>query len=557
MQAARTRSKTPRGGAPVSRPRSARRAHPATGAPLPPARAAAAVIAEGIRRPLVALSILTVLMAALLWIPSARGISLKKTVLWDGYQTVVLRSDRFGSGETAALVARLGPGVVSDVTSLADFWDFSGMARIRYADLDARLDPLDPRRDGYVDGAKGYFGASWRGASWRVLYVPAVRTGARLYLDLTRLLGLPGRAGWRLIDFDPLEKTVAVFALFGLASLLTVSLAQGRRAVLGPAFAGAAIWVPFVMRGGLAEAALALGLLLTWFPMLRAFLLVKGWDGELLKGVRRPLGTFCAAAAAGLILSLPGAGGVGPRLLDFLSTLACCFLSLPAVALASRVTSSRRTQRSLFEPVPIVRPAGDALRGRSVAPFFALISLVVIAVLPVARGANLPTPMGVIGVRDFSWQSLQRLSRAGRTLRMPDLSDLVTHAAFQETMAFGRPWRLPSPDERVYVREFSSSPSTGIIDSRLRCVKVFDETWRKAVRRRTEAGSLEALLFSQGRPVAVAVRGSGRSLFREFPVTLGVLIALLALLARDLGVGPLIRSNILRSTMVARRNQIP
>ena len=140
---------------------------------------------------------------------------------------------------------------------------------------------------------------------------------------------------------------------------------------------------------------------------------------------------------------------------------------------------------------------------------------------------------------------------------MPDLSDLVTHAAFQETMAFGRPWRLPSPDERVYVREFSSSPSTGIIDSRLRCVKVFDETWRKAVRRRTEAGSLEALLFSQGRPVAVAVRGSGRSLFREFPVTLGVLIALLALLARDLGVGPLIRSNILRSTMVARRNQIP
>jgi hypothetical protein len=560
MQKARARSKTPRRRAPA--PRTRRAAAPARPAPRPsrrpsPAGAAAAVIKKSTRRPLVSLSILVVLVASLLGLPSVRGISLKETQLWNGYQTVLLRSDRFRGREIKDVAARLGPGVVSDVTSFADFWDFSGIARARYADLDARLDPLDPRRDGYIDGAKGYFGASWQGASWRVLYVPAARTGLCLYLDLSRLLGLPARGGWRLVDFDPLEKAVSIAALFGLVSLLALSLAQGRRTVLGPGYLSVFLWVPFVVRGGLAEVALALGLLLAWFPLLRAFLLVKGWDGQLLKGVRKPLLVFCAAAAAGLALSLLAADGVGPRVLGLLSTLAACFLALPAIGLVSRVISPWWKRRSLFEPVPIVRPAGDVLRGGSVAPFFALIALVVVAVLPVVRGASLPTPTAVIGARDFSWQSLQRLGRASRVLRLPDLSDLVTHAAYQETMAFGRPWRLPSPDERVYVREFSANPVTGVTVSRLRCVKVFDETWRKAVRRRAEAGSLEALLFSQGRPVASAVRGSGRTLFRAFPVTLGVLIALLVLLARDLGLGPLIRTNILRSTVVARRNQIP
>jgi hypothetical protein len=181
----------------------------------------------------------------------------------------------------------------------------------------------------------------------------------------------------------------------------------------------------------------------------------------------------------------------------------------------------------------------------------------VVAVLPMARGVSLPTPLPVIGARDFSWQSLQKLSRTARTLRLPDLSDLATHSAYQETIAFGRPWRLPAPDERVYVREFSMNPATGVMMAQLRCVKVFDETWRKGLRRKATAGSLEALLFAQARPVAVAVRGSGRTLLRELPVTLGVLFVLLALLARDLGLGPLIRGNLLRSNVMARRNQIP
>jgi hypothetical protein len=184
-------------------------------------------------------------------------------------------------------------------------------------------------------------------------------------------------------------------------------------------------------------------------------------------------------------------------------------------------------------------------------------SLVVIAVLSAVRGVSLPTPLPVLGARDFTWRSLQKLAGANRPMRLPDLSDMATHVAFQETMAFGRPWRLPAADERVTIREFSITASSGVVTARLRSVKVFDESWRAGLKTRAAEGSLEALLYAQGRAVGVGLRGPGRALFRELPVTLAVLIALLALLARDLGLGPLHRANLLRSNVMARRNQIP
>jgi hypothetical protein len=140
---------------------------------------------------------------------------------------------------------------------------------------------------------------------------------------------------------------------------------------------------------------------------------------------------------------------------------------------------------------------------------------------------------------------------------MPDFSDLVSHADFQETMAFGRPWRTPVRDERVVVREFLANPETGAIVARERTVKVFDSTWLSSVRRRAVPGSLEAMLFAQGQPVIVAIKGPGYVLVRELPIAFLVLCWLLALLGRDLGLGPLIRGNLPRLNNAARRDQVP
>ena len=500
---------------------------------------------------------LAAMLAAFLWLPSAPGIAPKETRIWNGYMTLAVRADVVRARGAAALATRLGPGVVCDITALADFWDFTGLARVPYAVLDARLDPLDPRRDRFIDGAAAYFRATGSGTQWWLAYLPADTTSFRLFLRAVGLLGFPFHDEWRLAEFDLVEKALALLAVFGLAMLLALSLEEARQSGAAVAACAALLWAPFLLSGGLAQLAICLVLLLAWFPLLRTSLRLRDWGDHVPRALKNPLLSFAFIAASGLLVSIVAGGFTFPRLVSFVSPVVTTLLLLPVLTPFSLAAAGWRRRRRVFTPVPIVRPSADPRRGRTVSLFFASFALVIAAILPLARGLPLPAPRNVIGAYDFSWQSLGRLSAMNRAQRMPDFSDLVSHAAFQETMAFGRPWRTPVRDERVAVREFLANPETGAIVARERTVKVFDSTWLSSVRRRAVPGSLEAMLFAQGRPVMVAIRGVGYVLVRELPIAFLVLCGLLALLWRDLGLGPLIRGNLPRLNSAARRDQVP
>lgn len=504
-------------------------------------------------RPVILLPLLALLVGALLWLPSASWVSPQTTTIWRGYQTLMVRSNGARGEDLSAVVARLGPGVVSEVTAPFEFWDFTGLSTAMYSELNRRLDPLDPRRDRYIDGAAGYFHASRGGAEWHIAYIPAVQTSLRLWLRVCRVLGLPFLGQWRLVEFEPMSKLLSLLALFGLAVLLALAQEEKRRQALASALAGAALWTPFLLSGGLAQFALTLILLPTWFPLMRAGIPLRG-DDQAFARLKMPFIFYGCAAAAGCGLTLITRGLSVSSLVGFLSPFMVSILLLPLPAVC-RSAGVRYHRRTIFEPVPIVRPRGEALRGRSPALCFATIALALIGLLSLVRGPALPTPLPVSGARDFSWGSLQRLKRASRTPVAADFLGLVTHAAFQETMTFGRPWRPPERDERVYVREFALNPVTGATVARQKLVKVFDATWLASVRQRSTPGSLGALFYAQGRPSVVVLRGPERASLRDLPTACLVLFTFLAWLRRDLVRGPLIRGNLLSLNSPARRNQ--
>jgi len=498
--------------------------------------------------PLIALT-----AVVLLWLPSAAWISPKSTLIWAGYQTLLVRGSAAQAEAMSALIARLGPGIVSEVTSPFEFWNFTGLSAATYADLNRRLDPSDPRRDRFIDGASGYFHAAGAGGEWHIAYIPAARTSLRLWLRISAALGLPFRGEWRLVEFDPLSKLLSLAAVFGLAVLLALAQEERRRASLAFALAGALVWTPFLLSGGLARFALPLILLPTWFPLMRADIPLRG-EGRDIARLKRPLLVYGGTAVASCVLVLITSGLSGSNLAGFLSPLAVSLLMLllPAVF---REAGHRYHQRMIFEPVPIVRPKSDALRSRPLALMVAAVSLVLISLLFFERGPALPTPLPIARARDFSWGALDRMKQASRAAVLPDFLGLVTHAAFQETIAFGRPWRPPEMDERVYIREFALDPVTGAMVARQKMVKVFDATWLASVRRRATPGSLGALFYAQGRPTITVLRGPERASLRELPAAFVVLVMFLAWLRRDLIRGPLIRGNLLRLNSSARRNQ--
>jgi hypothetical protein len=506
----------------------------------------------GVPRALILLPLIALLAGLLLWLPSASWVSPRSTLIWRGYQTLLVRGSA-AQAALPALAARLGPGVVSEVTSPFEFWDFTGLSTATYADLNLRLDPLDPRRDRFIDGAAGYFHAAGAGGEWHIAYIPAVQTGLRLWLRISGALGIPFRGEWRLVEFDPLSKLLSLAAVFGLAVLLALAQAERRRAALAFALAGALLWTPFLLSGGLARFALTLILLPAWFPLMRADIPLRVDDKEFAR-LKRPLLIYGGVAAAACVLVLTTSGVSGSNLAGFLSPfgVSILMLMLPAVI---RGAGRRYHRRMIFEPVPIVRLKSDAFRSRPLAIMCAALSLVLIGLLFFERGPALPTPFPVARARDFSWRALDRMKQASRSPVLPDFLGLVTHAAFQETIAFGRPWRPPEMDERVYIREFALDPLTGATVARQKIVKVFDATWLASVKRRSSPGSLGALFYAQGRPTFTELRASERASLRELPAAFVVLVMFLAWLRRDLIRGPLIRGNLLRLNSSARRNQ--
>ena len=89
------------------------------------------------------------------------------------------------------------------------------------------------------------------------------------------------------------------------------------------------------------------------------------------------------------------------------------------------------------------------------------------------------------------------------------------HAAFQQTLVFGRPWGLPGADTRVAVTEYIEDRAAGSITARTRTVKRLDGAWLQGVTRAPPAPSVERLLLAQGRPMRVRVSRNLPGLLRD------------------------------------------
>ena len=203
-----------------------------------------------------------------------------------------------------------------------------------------------------------------------------------------------------------------------------------------------------------------------------------------------------------------------------------------------------------------MKTAATVLRPGQAAFLLVFIVTLAVAAMDMARSAVVPMAVPLHPAHGYSWDSLARLSRLKNPARLPDLSDFVTHEAFQQTIAFGRPWKLPARDERVYLREFSTNPRDGTIVERLRRVKVFDAAWLDSVTRHAAPGSIERMLIEQG-PVTVTLGRREGIVPGDFVLAVFVLFVFSAWFVRDRRAAPLMKGVLVRLNGPARRNQVP
>jgi hypothetical protein len=496
-----------------------------------------------------------ILALVILWIPFAPFVSPKPSRIWRGYFTVLVRHGSHADALLPLAVAHLGPGVISELTATVDFYDFTSSVRFPYGQLARRLDSLDPRRDPYIDKLGGFFSIVDGTEELHALYVPAHRTSFALFVDLWRLWGPSWRNAWRVADFDPLEKLLSVVALIGFTVVMALGSGKRRRGSTVLALASSLLWLPAILAGGPSVLALCLLLLSFHLPMVRARLAAPGKGPTGLRKTREFLRLYLGAGATALGLFFVLSGFSVASLIQPIAPFACSMLLVLLVPFFSKAVDSHRKAR-VFAPVPFLKNGADPGRGRQKALALALFSIATVVLVSLLRNGACPAPLLVWGARDFSWEAVARLEHRSKVDKLPDFADFVAHEAYQQTLGFGRNWREPIRDERIYRREYLVDPASGVVQARLRTVKVLDSTWLKSLVVRPAAASVEALLLAQGRSVAAAVRGTVRGLSGELSSVALAFCWILALLGWDLRTGLLIRGNLWRLNGAARRDQI-
>jgi hypothetical protein len=215
--------------------------------------------------------------------------------------------------------------------------------------------------------------------------------------------------------------------------------------------------------------------------------------------------------AAVFLLAAPGVRHL-PGVLFALGADLFLMAALPA---ARRWERSRRAH-PLFLALPILgslpAPAGRRRQRPSagliaVPAALALLALVCAGSLSLEahrRGLTAPR-LEPSGARGLSWATLAALPLSRDPLAPPHLGDYLAHMAYQQSLAFQRPYRFPAPGERVYISTYAQQ-GAGYVQSR-RVVRRFAESWLPRTLAAAPPGSVERMLVDQGRAAVVRLAG--------------------------------------------------
>jgi hypothetical protein len=242
-----------------------------------------------------------------------------------------------------------------------------------------------------------------------------------------------------------------------------------------------------------------------------------------------------ALGAAIFLLAAPGVRHLPGALFSLAADL-CLLAILPA---ARRWERSRRAH-PLFRALPILGTLrGPAGRRRRLS-FAALAVPAALALLALAsagalgleahrRGLCVPR-LEPSGTRGLSWGTLAALPLSSDPQVPPHLGDYLAHTAYQQSLAFRRPYRLPAPGERVYISTYLPA-GKGYAQSH-RVVRRFDERWLPRTLAAARPGSVERMLVDQGRAAAVRRVGEPQLLqeLAPWPRAMAVALFLLACL---------------------------
>ncbi len=427
---------------------------------------------------------------------------------WRGY-TVLLVDAGSDIGPVLDTLSRFEVEHVSFRNTKVYISDFSGIEEVPLYRVADRLDKADPRYDPYVSSLGGYFAGHYRSEAWHVIYMRVDNPAFITYLRLASVLR-PLNIRFRMPEWSLFWFLLGP-VMFGLyVVILTQRSGKLRWQVILTTLPLLVLAIK-APRLGLAAAVV---LLPGWIALsqeaqttFRNYLCTGTLNAERNQLIRG--GTFLGLGFfVALLISLlhPEPGSF--CLLVFVSMLAVSGTTLGVLCVG--LVKSLGNEHRVYYPLPILH--GQALGEKndvSERPaLMGTILLLTLAVLPalvvttVSGGTmDVASPVSMVGAETFSLEDIGTLAAGKHVGQLPDLSDYITHRAYQDGLLYSRNWAYPSAESEIAIMTYALK--NGVVTAMETAPVVFGVQWFEKVIADASDEGIVAMLLAQGRPVAV------------------------------------------------------
>lgn len=401
---------------------------------------------------------------------------------WKTYTPVLIRSGILSSSRAEELDSVL-PGIVSQYTSTVEIENFAGHEEITLADLDNRLDPLDPRLDPFLVSVRSLFSVLEPSGSYDVVYLNGKIENRELRRRVKGILPvdavvIPGRNDGTRWIFTGAAMIVLLFLVYRTSLprfLLVVPLVSAIRVV----YMGGA---PALVRVVLLFLALLLFLEMQEERQRQRLYTPAEVPWSHLIGIA----VFVLGAFVTLLFDSSGWSA--------LWSTALLILQIPALEILRHFFTARRLSRSehrVFSPLPIMERSwyeyfsAFVSRGFAWAPSLVVVVLFSVHFLVSDADYTVPVPVG-------SDESVAMMDELPSVLGW---KGYIAHRAYQEALVYGWPFVAPETGEELTVTDFSRENDEIIADNQV--VFRFDDEWFSAVSEVRGDGSLYDLFVRE------------------------------------------------------------
>jgi len=422
--------------------------------------------------------------------------------LWKGYYTVIYENENSTDKITSFFRKHnIGP-VISKETSQAGFYDFSQFEYIPVQKVDSHFLDEDPRYDEYLKMLPYFFHPKGNKEK-NIMYVRSDMPILGFYSFLKKhSTEINGKIRLADISFSWVYAAAFIIILFGM---LYVS-----RSYKLFSFLVSVPWVGAVLFSSYRFFLISVFLYISFIVAAKTLFTYENKDNKSEKNFKNRFPLYVNGFLF-LFFFIIGNILISYSRLDMLYLLAAV-TGMGVIAYVYRwiiIIRDEKREHPTFRHVRILswREYDEKIGLPALLVRAGLILLVVAAPFMQSfvsgdQGGRMPIPQSQNSLKGITLSSLKNLSSNKNQNELPNLSDYITHMAFQQSFAYGnREYVFPEKNEEITVPVYEKKE--GKIIQKKKIIMVFDEKWMQGVLEKISPGSIESILHLQGKPVTV------------------------------------------------------